>query len=305
MKPIWLAVCGLCAFANVQAETPVFTWQQNATHLALLNHGQTVWQAVFDPAQGKPYVQLATLDGAELTALRPKDHPWHRGLWWSWKYINHTNYWEEDKQTGLSAGRTEIAAAHVACARDFSARVEMELVYRLPGQPPVMTEHRVLACSAPTADGRYTIDWTAEFKMQQDVVLERTPPTKTSGGYAGLSLRFPPTFSKEWKFLTSAGRNDAVGGNGEKARWVDFSGPAADGTVAGVTVYDHPENLRHPSPWYLNQIHPFFSPALLYTAPLDCKAGAALKLRYRISLRAGAPIPTELERGWREFSGKE
>ena len=301
---LMLAVLGACAVAR--AETPAFSWQQTATNLALLNHGKTVWQAVFDPAQPKAYVHpLATLDGAELTVRSPADHLWHRGLWWSWKYINHVNYWEEDKKTGASAGRTVITSARPVVAPDFSARVELDLAYHVPGQPPVMTEQRVLRFSAPAADGSYSLDWSATFKVLQPVMLERTPPTKTSGGYAGLSLRFPPVFSKTWKFLTSDGKSVAAEANGGKMTWVDFSGPAPDGAPAGIAIFDHPANLRHPNNWYLNQSHPFFSPALLYTAPLDCKAGDVLKLRYRILVHPGAGDDARLDATFQEFSKKD
>lgn len=303
MKQVALLVAVLGACAVARAEAPAFSWQQSATNLALLNHGKTVWQAVFDPAQPKAYVHpLATLDGAELTARSPADHPWHRGLWWAWKYINHTNYWEEDKKTGLCAGRTVITRARPVVSPDFSARVELDLAYHVPGQPPVMTEHRVLQFSAPAADGSYSLDWSAAFKVLQPVVLERTPPTKTSGGYAGLSLRFPKAFVPTWKFLTSDGKTVAAEANGDKLRWVDFSGPAPDGAPAGIAIFDHPSNPRYPNNWYLNQSHPFFSPAIVYAAPMECKAGEEIKLRYRILVHPGAGAAASLDAAFQEFS---
>ncbi len=303
MKSFALALVMLGTGLAARAAAPDFAWQQSATNLALLNHGKIVWQAVFDPALPKSFVHpLSTINGAELTVRSPADHLWHRGLWFAWKYINHTNYWEEDKKTGLSAGRTEIVKAQAAPQKDFSGRVELDLAYRLPGQPPVMTEQRVLNFSAPAADGAYTLDWTATFKMLQDVELERTPPKKTSGGYAGLSLRFPRAFVPTWKFLTSNGKSVAAEANGEKLTWVDFSGPAADGTTAGIAIFDHPANIRHPNNWYLNQSHPFFTPALIYSAPLSLKTGEELKLLYRILVHPGAGDAAKLGAAFQEFS---
>ena len=303
MKKLLVTLVVLGAGLAARAATPEFAWQQTATNLALLNHGKIVWQVVFDPALPKSFVHpLSTINGAELTVRSPADHLWHRGLWFSWKYINHTNYWEEDKKTGLSSGRTEITDAHTTANTDFSGGVELDLKYRLPGQPPVMIEHRVLKFSAPAADGAYTLDWTATFKALQDVELERTPPTKTSGGYAGLSLRFPRAFVPTWKFLTSDGKTKAADANGSSMKWVDFSGPAPDGATAGLAIFDHPSNIRHPNNWYLNQGHPFFTPALLYNAPLDLKAGEELKLRYRILVHPGAGDAAKLGAAWQEFS---
>jgi hypothetical protein len=43
-------------------------------------------------------------DGPVLTWLRPPDHPWHHGLWFSWKTVNGLNYWEE-YENGESEGK--------------------------------------------------------------------------------------------------------------------------------------------------------------------------------------------------------
>ena len=73
----------------LMAESPAYSWHQTATTLALRNGEKTVWQLVFDPQQPKTYFHpLATLEGEVLTAFEPPDHRWHRGLWWSWKFIN-------------------------------------------------------------------------------------------------------------------------------------------------------------------------------------------------------------------------
>jgi len=310
MKLFWLAVGSLCALSGARAAAPLFTWQQSATNLALLHSGKIVWQLVFDPAQGKPYIHpLATLAGTEITALRPADHPWHRGLWWSWKYINHTNYWEEDKKTGLSDGRTDITRVQAQVASNFSARVELDLSYHLPQQPPVMREQRRLVFHPPTDAGRYAIDWIATFTAQQDLLLDRTPPHRDSqgrisgGSYAGLGLRFPRSFINVWTFLNSAGEcGKQREGSGYGARWLDFSGPLSDGQTAGVTVLDNPANVRHPTPWYWNPSLPFLCAALLANEPLQLKAGDTLKLGYRILVHTGAPPAEWIEQQWQEFA---
>jgi hypothetical protein len=278
-------------------------WKKSDTTLALCNGDKTVWQLVFDPQQPKIYFHpLATLDGEILTALSPADHPWHRGLWWSWKYINGLNYWEEDKKTGKSEGVNELTGATVEAHADYSASAVLKFSYHPPGQPAVMTETRTLTMSAPTIDGSYTIDWNSAFTVgDQPVKLERTPPTKAKngvawGGYAGLSLRFPPKI-KGWSFLTSEGAKSAAEGNGNTTIWADFCGP-----VAGIAVFDHPANLRHPVPWYLNEEHPYFSPALSYKETLELAPRQALDLKYRIVIHPASTGAAELGKISKEFA---
>lgn len=250
-----------------------------------------MWQLNFSKSEGKPYFHpLALVDGTELTWLRPEDHPWHRALWFSWKYINGLNYWEEDSKTGLSEGRTEIANVNVTCDDSHSASIGMTLNYRPPHEKPVLTEKRELSISAPNEMGQYYIDWESTFTAgDEDVVFGRTPIVGeengvTWGGYAGLSLRMVKE-AYHWHFCDSEGERD-MKAHGKQARWVDYSGPAATGQFAGITIFDHPENLRSPSPWYVAKGLAYFSPAILFHEPYTLKKGKSLLLKYRILIHA-------------------
>ena len=281
----------------VAAAAPAFSWQQTATTLALRNGDKIVWQLVFDARQPKTYFHpLATVDGDVLTAFEPPDHRWHRGLWWSWKFINGVNYWEEDEKTHQSDGINELTGATVKPGANFSAQAELRFSYHLPGKAPVMTEVRSLTVSPPDEEGRYRIDWTSEFTATDaPVKLDRTPPANKGGpdygGYAGLSLRFPRGLTG-WAYRTSEGKTNAATGNGQAARWTDLSGPGA-----GVAVFDHPGNLRHPSPWYIFDAPGllYFSPALLFNDPLELAANQSLKLNYRVLIHSHPLTTAQIE----------
>ena len=202
---------GVQPFATGRARDSTFAWQQTEKSLALLNSGAVVWQLNFADREGKPYFHPLRLpDGTETTALRPADHPWHLGLWWSWKFINGVNYWECDPKTGKSEGTTEVTRKQITTHPDNSARVEFGLSYHPPQQAPLMTEKRVLLIAAPDAQGNYWIDWQSTFTAgDKEVKLDRTPPSGHAGGagwggYAGLSLRFAAA-AKQWTFAGSSG----------------------------------------------------------------------------------------------------
>ena len=87
---------------------PEGAWKQTDHSLALMRGPAIAWQFNYKPEEGKPYFHPITVAGSTvLTDLRPADHPWHRTLWFSWKYINGVLYWEED-QDGQSTGRDGI-----------------------------------------------------------------------------------------------------------------------------------------------------------------------------------------------------
>lgn len=287
-----------------------FTWRQTDRSVALLNAGHTVWQLNFSRAEGKPYFHpLSLVDGTELTWLRPEDHPWHRALWFSWKYINGLNYWEEDKETGLSKGRTKIEQVDVTCSEDHSASIRMTLDYNPPGEEAVLIEKRTLTVSAPNEKGQYHIDWESTFTAQdEDVVLGRTPilgeeDGKAWGGYAGLSLRMVKE-ARRWQFRDSEGDRD-MNAHGKTARWVDYSGPTASGQFAGIAIFDHPANLRSPPPWYVARELTYFSPALLFHEPYTLPKGKTLSLKYRVLIHGQKIDRESLNNQWISYAGQQ
>jgi hypothetical protein len=303
--PILVVSPGGMAGEEKRADGRALSWDRNETSLALRHHDRTLWSLLFDASQPKScFHPLATLDGEVLTAFEPADHPWHRGLWWSWKFINGVNYWEEDKNTKKSEGVTELTRAKVEPGEDFSARAELSFSYHPPGQPVVMTEQRKLAITKPDADGCYRIDWTSEFTAgNSPVTLGRTPLPheengKPYGGYAGLSLRLPLQ-SNGWKVRTSEGKNSAAASHGRNARWLDFSGPGG-----GIAIIDHPANPRHPTPWYVHDSKPmsFYSPSILFNQALVLDAGKSLKFRYRILIHSLPISPEQIETDFRNFA---
>jgi type 1 glutamine amidotransferase len=306
----WAATSKVTIPAVPGAAKTGYQWRRSDKMLALIKDGKTVWQLNFDKKKGKTYFHpLALADGTELTWNSPPDHLWHHGLWFSWEHINGLNYWEEDRTTGLAQGRNELVDVKITTNNDYSALIEMTISYHPPDKPALLTEKRALEVSAPDKRGRYGIDWRSTFTASdQDVVLDRTPipgepEGKAWGGYAGLSVRIAKDISN-WQVIDSEGRKGDEA-HGKNARWMDFAGQTPDGKIAGITIFDHPENLRHPSPWYVSMDAkiPFgyFSPAVLFNEPCTLKAGRSLELRYRILIHPGGMEGNLLENEWKKL----
>ena len=288
-----------------------YDWRQTDSSLALLNNGRVVWQFNFDNEQPRPYFHPVCLtDGTELTWHRPPDHPWHYGLWFSWKFINGLNYWEEDSNTGLPEGRTKIKNVEVTIKSDYSAAITMQLSYHPPSQPEVLAELCRIRLSKPDKDGRYYINWTNRFSAgAADVLLDRTPIMgeqggQSWGGYAGLSVRIAKDTS-DWHLIDSEGRKD-LEGHGKKARWMNFASRAAGSKDFSIAIFDHPDNLRHPSPGFviMDSKVPFgyFSPALLFNKPYTLPGRQSFSLKYRIMIQPGRAQKNLLEAEWKSFS---
>ncbi len=274
-----------------------FRWQREANSVALLKGGQVIWRFRYGKQEAKPaFHPVALAGGPVLTCYRAEDHPWHRGLWFSWKLINGLNYWEEDK-TGTAEGRTESRDVKVNTRPDFTASVALKLAYRPPDGAPVLAEDRRIEVSAPDAQGVYHLDWTMTFKaLDKDVFLDRTPIPgepggKGSGGYSGLAVRFAREMT-DIQVSTSDGPVNfpAAGFRGyrDRAAAADYSG-TLEGRKVGVAFVDHPKNLNAPSPWWIidSKQMKYLNPSVLGSGPHTLKAGQSMTLRYRALVHFG------------------
>lgn len=294
-------------------------WQRTDTTLAWIVHGQPVWRFSFDPAKGKVFFHPVTVAGGpSLTNFRPEDHPWHYALWFSWKYINHVNYWEENKQTGQSAGKTTWTVPEIEARDDGSATIKLALSYTNPTGRVDVTEQRVLTVSASAADGSYAIDWTMDFTAgPEGALLDRTPMPgepkgQVNGGYAGLSARLAHA-PLSVAYVTPEGPVTEFASNRARpaaaAVGCNFT-DAAGKNVGGLAIFSAPANAGTQAPWYLinsPEMH-FACAALLAPQPRHLAAGEKLNLRYRVALRPSAWTPESLRSdltGWANSEDKK
>jgi type 1 glutamine amidotransferase len=278
-------------------------WLHGDGTLALADGDGVIWRFHYERGAGKPYFHPLALPGhPALTWEAPPDHPWHYGLWFSWKFINGVNYWEQSRDTGRSDGTTQWPSVKVNAYPDLSALIEMEVAYRVDKGDPVLREQRRIRVSRPGSDGSYFLDWTMTFTAAQDVVLDRTPLPhepggKTWGGYAGLSVRLASALKDRQVVSADGPVSFAQSRHRSRARAFDYSG-VIDGTPMGIAILDHAANVNSPSPWYVirGDVMSFFTPGGSAAAPRGLAAGESLTLRYRVIVHPGRWTADDLVR---------
>lgn len=226
---------------------------------------------------------LSTPAGHCLSGFEMSDHVWHRGLWFTIKYLDETNFWEEHEPYGI-----HLNDADPVCEILDADTVKLTHSVRWESDATglAIREKRTLTFRA-NVDGTRFIDWDAELVPTKDLKLDRTPYT-TWGGYGGLSLRG----SREMhnlKFVLPGGAT-TEGLAGDPHDWLIMQGDVDGGPEqkAAFAIIDHPGNPRSPSPWYAKCTGMnYINAAFLFHEAMHIKAGEPLRFKYRVCYRDG------------------
>ena len=232
----------------------------------------------------KPFLHpVTTPSGANMTLIEPFDHLWHRGLWFTFKFVNGDNFWEEREPFGRQRVTTIPRVTHPDAG---TTAIDLDLDWTMDGATePIIAEQRRFTVAV--TDEATQIDVATTLRPAVAVTLDRTPYT-TWGGYGGLAFRGTPLWHPTQRTVGERVTDGFL--TGETAPWCDASGPIDGGfdRSAGVAILDHPANPRHPTPWYTGSgAGNFLNAAPLFHEPMTLAAGETLALRYRVLVHDG------------------
>lgn len=239
----------------------------------------------FDSAP-KPYMHpLLTRAGRCVTRIEPPDHVWHRGLWWTIKFINDENFWEEQPPFG---SQRSVTPPVVESESSTTTRLTHALHWVTPGGEVVIDEQRTIRYERDATKPLIRVDWSTRLTPRPEVTLDRTPFT-TWGGYGGLSFRAAEDFVNA-RFITPDGSTPPAL-LGDAHPWLALDGELTESSNAavGIAIFDHPCNPRYPTPFYAKSSpgFTFANAAFLFHGPLTLAAGEALALRQRVLVSDG------------------
>ncbi|MDI1249350.1 MAG: PmoA family protein [Lacunisphaera sp.] len=282
--------------------------------------GTLFTEYVFGDGASRPYCYPILLaDGTGLTRDYPmkktpgedRDHPHHRALMFAHGDANKIDFWNEGKAgPPLPKGRTEHFSLGVLGHGD-EGQFQTRNRWLAPDGRVIATDLTTLTFR-DAGGGNRTLDYgitiyalpgeplvlgdTKEGTMAIRVAQWLTPPHRLSG------KEIPGT----GRIVNAAGDRDAAAW-GKRAAWCAYSGEHG-GKTYGVAIFDHPQNLRHPTWWMARDYglfaanpfgqHDFEStkekplpPGLgNHTIP----AGGSLTLRYRFFFHEGDPATAKL-----------
>lgn len=174
-----------------------------------------------------------------------KDHIHHRSLWFAHGHVNGHDFWSELDRAGKTV--------HTKYGSIISGPVFGEFVSHVDwiakdGRRVCTDDRRIrfyalpngrmfdfdLTMKAPAEGLEFGDDKEGTFALRVASSLDVDAAKRTKG--------------KGGTLVSSEGlKNDQVWG--KRAAWCDYMGPIGEQT-AGIAIFDHPTNLRHPTYWH-------------------------------------------------------
>ncbi|MDX2268462.1 MAG: PmoA family protein [Bryobacter sp.] len=251
-------------------------------------------------AATKPYLHpLRTATGQQVSRSFPmdlvegerRDHPHHRGLWFTHGDVNGYDFWANEKtQKGVGKGRGEVRTVKVNTLKSGKKSGTLTTTHEwIDGTgTKLLTELRTMTFYADpqlrTIDFDFTLTAATEAKFGD-----------TKEGFFAIRLLRALEEESGGKMT----RADGVSGEkqvwGSASPWVDYSG-FIDGQPVGITIMEHPSSLRHPTYWHsraygLFAANPFglhdFKRDKTADGSLVLKPGESARFRYRVIIHPG------------------
>lgn len=246
----------------------------------------------------KPYFHpLRTLAGHVVTAYRPHDHVWHKGLMLTSAQLSGQNFWGGPtyvRDRGYVQLDNNGRVAHerwaaVDCDGATAALDERLTWFSAAGEPWIAEERRIEAGDIDAA-GHWRLDLTFRLRNLRDTPLAFGSPTtegRPQAGYGGLFWRGPRSFLGGQILAADGLAGPEV--MGRAAPWLAYGGKHDEVDAAStIVLLDHPGNPRYPNQWFVrNDPYACASCAFMFDEEYHLPAGETLTQRYRVAIADG------------------
>lgn len=251
----------------------------------------------------KPYLHpVRTLAGDVVTAFRPHDHRWHKGLQMTATDVSGQNFWGGNtyvRDQGYLALPNVGGMRHesFAVADPDGARVRFDerLSWHTEAGLHWVDEVREFTVR-DVEDETWTLEFATALTNVHDEPLVFGSPT-TNGrelaGYTGLFWRGPRSFTGGEVIAADGGAGEEM--MGVAAKWLAFVGSHDEVDRSSTLLFlDHPDNRG--THWFVRTtLFAAVNPSFAFHEPVEVAPGEVLRLRYRVVVANGAWNREQLE----------
>ncbi len=213
-----------------------------------------------------------------------KDHPHHKSIWCGHGLINGISFWHEEGQIKVDYSKpVSISMDNGKATIGFGCNY-------VDGQYRLVCKDETRISFSELENGARAIDWDVTIHAsERDLLFGDTKEGM-------MAIRTHPSLRiDKGAVAVNSGGTEGKDIWGKHAEWVDYSAKV-EGNHVGVAIFDHPENLRHPTTWHaraygLVAANPFgmhhFEGKEKGAGDFKLAKGESVRFQYRIVLHSG------------------
>lgn len=310
-----LLVGALTCFPGLAADS--VSLERKGHRIEVLIEGQPFTAFHFGPEATKPYLHpLRAKDGTIVTRGYPmedidgeqRDHPHHRGVWFSHGEVNGVDFWANEKEQRVRGNKGTIELDKVTAVESGSSKglIEASFAWKGPKGDRLLTERRSMAFGRSGEDN--FIDFDIVLTAETDSVHFGDTKEGTFAVRMATELEEQHFRAKgiprTGRIVNAEGQSTEAKTWGKRSAWVDYSG-SIGGKPMGVAVFDHPRNPKHPTYWHVRGYglfaanvfgeHDFLADESR-DGSITLAKGEKLRFRYRVLVHPGRTRETNLAR---------
>jgi hypothetical protein len=234
---------------------------------------------------GPFFYPLIGPSGSPLTRMGhpgAPNHDHHRSVWFAHNKVLGIDFWGYNSQAKI---RQQHWLAYEES--DEEAILATRLHWSDGHDPGHLIEQDLIAAIRPLTDGEWLLDLQSKFTPK----AESLEFGQTNFGF--LAVRVAKNLSEFFgggKLTSSEGQTGEQAIFGNRARWMDYSGPVPamrldgqDHAWEGITYFDHPSNPGYPTHWHVREDGWMGASACMKTA-LTTTQRQPLQLRYLLHI---------------------
>ena len=297
--PRWLcaltvSAAGLALSAQVQAEEKV-TFKEKDGGLAVLVGDKPFTFLHNGPEWAKPFLSpVHAPDGTIITRAigdpKDKDHPHHKGIWFSVDEVNKVKFWAE-------AGK--IVNVKLEAVEGDPAQIKLKNHWLGKDELPIVIETTTISIF-PSRLICYDATFTA--------AVEKVTFEDTKEGLFGIRVATTMREKVGGTVVNAEGMKGTKECWGQPSKWVDYTGPI-EGKLYGAAIMDHPSNFRpsryHVRDYGLFSVSPFGEGAYQNDGgkamPVELEEGKSLRLRYGLYVHTGGAEDGKVAEAYQQF----
>lgn len=235
-----------------------------------------------------------------------KDHPHHRGLWFTHGDVNGLDFWTADpSRDGDKYGFVVLRNVSGAKSGKSEGSVKTVFDWKDGKGETILTEERVTTV--------YSTGLALRI-MDVDITLPGVKKAHfgdTKEGTFAIRLADAMNERNGGTLLNAHGETGEKNVWGKASPWMDYYGEIA-GEPLGVAIFDHPGNPKHPTYWHVRAYglfaanifgeHDFFRDESR-DGSLTLEPKGSWRFRYRVMIHPGTPESANIDKHYANWAG--